>query len=248
MTHYTTSRYLCFAALSAAALFSADAPPPVTVAGVVMDSVGRPLASVWIHHTGILKENIQTDTRGRFEIATRAPAIVFRKSGFKSQYWRVLENRRLTITLAGSVPPMKPCEATSQCAHLTVLVSGFCLPKLSGVNVAKQGDDSDYNQIIFLVKTPDGKQAIQLAAGATWGPGLPSNEDVWSARDYSETSYIDRKGLNILDARGKSADGKCWRMLGHAFETASYRNVPQQDIALLDQVLDGACLVPKAQP
>jgi len=30
--------------------------------------------------------------------------------------------------------------------------------------------------------------------------------------------------------------------VGHAFETASYRNVPEQDASLLDRVLDGLCV------
>jgi hypothetical protein len=113
------------------------------------------------------------------------------------------------------------------------------------VTVGKPGNDIDYGQRVFWVKTQSGTAGIQHASGGMWGPGLPLNEDVWSARDYVEKSYIDRDGLGIIDARGSSIDGKCWRVLGHPFETASYRNVPEHDTALLDRVLNGVCVEAK---
>jgi len=39
-----------------------------------------------------------------------------------------------------------------------------------------------------------------------------------------------------------SAGGKYWRVPSHVFETASYRNIAGQDAALLDRVLNGACV------
>lgn len=206
-------------------------PQSVRLSGIVMDSDRKPLRDVWINHTGVRIENLKTYPQGRFDVETRAPAIVFRKSGFQSTYWRVHEDRNLAITLVGPAPRIKECGGFSNCVALKGFgsFSTFCLPKVPGVKISKQGNDIDYGRRLFWVGTDSGKAAIQHAAGGMWGSGLPEDEDLWSARQYTEISYIDREGFGIIDARGKSIDGRCWRVLGHAFETASYRNVPEQE-------------------
>jgi hypothetical protein len=78
-----------------------------------------------------------------------------------------------------------------------------------------------------------------------WSFGLPFDEDVWSATQYSETDYRDPDGLLVIDARGKNANGECWRVLGHFGETAAYRKVTQDQAGLLDKVLDSACALPR---
>ena len=217
-------------------------PSPVRLSGVVTDNDGRPLSDVWINHTGVRLENVKTDSQGRFDIGTRAPAIVFRKHGFQSKYCRVSGDRPLAVILTCPARRAKACGAFSNCVSLKGFMSWFCLLKVPGVTVSKQGNDIDYGQRLFWVRTQSGRAGIQHAAGPMWGPGLPFDEDVWAARDYAETTYIDSEGFSIIDARGKSIDGKCWRVLGHVFETASYRNVSEHDTRLLDRVLDGACV------
>jgi len=252
-TMLPVSRYLCCAGLFGVAFAQSDKeralmlPLPVRISGVVTASDGKPLSDVWINHTGLRDKGgireviVRTDALGRFDIETRAPTVVFRAfRGYQSKYWRVSENRNLTITLASHVPPMKECRASFRFVSLNGWMGRFCFPKVHGVNVSKQGDDVDYGKRVFWVVTPGGKVAITHGSGLMWGSGTPFDEDVWSAREYVEETYSDREGVNISDARGKSADGKCWRVLGHAFESAAYRNVSEQDAALLDRVLDGA--------
>jgi len=217
-------------------------PQSVHLSGIVTDHGGKPLSEVWINHTGARIENVQVDGQGHFDIETRAPAIVFRKNGFQSKYWKVSENRNMVIALDGPAPPANQCDASAGCVSLEGFRSAFCLPRIPGVNVSKQANDADYGQRLFWIETPRGKAGIQHAAGGMWGAGLPFNEDVWSAVSYVERTSIDPQGFNIIDARGKSADGYCWRMVGHFSETASYRRVSQQDTELLDQVLDRLCI------
>ena len=202
----------------------------------------------WINHTGLAPANSQTDSRGRFEIETRAPAIVFRKGGFQSKYLRIDNghDNSLAIVLADPAPHMKPCTGASRCSSLGYFGSAFCLPRVRGVNVSQQGNDVDYGYRSFWIATPNGRVGVQHGSGPMWGSGLPFDQDVWSATDYSETTYQDREGFLITDVRGKSSDGKCWRVLGHAFETVSYRAVSAQAAATLDRVIDGACIMPMA--
>ncbi len=222
-------------------------PSPIRLSGVVTDTLGKPIPGVWINHTGSRFENITTDRAGRFDIETGAPAVVFRGDGFQSRYWKVNQSGAITIALAPA-PRAKACGQPSRCMSLEGFHACFCLPRIRGVKVSAQGNDVDYGQRLFQVKTRNGTVAIQHAAGGMWGSGLPFNEDVWSASEYSEKTWVDDKGFFIIDARGKSANGRCWRVLGHAFETASYRNVPEQDTVLLDRVLDGACVKPVRWP
>ena len=221
-------------------------PSPIRLSGVVTDNEGRPLSDVRIDHTGARSGTVRTDLQGNFDIETRAPAVVFRKNVFQSQYLRVDsgEKTALAITLAGPAPFAKECGPRPSCSSLRYFGSAFCLPKIHGVNVSKQGNDIDYGQRSFWITTSAGKVGVQHAAGPMWGSGLPLDEQVWSATEYTETSYRDREGLLITDARGKSIDGKRWRDLGHAFESASYRGVSEQQAVLLDRVLDGACVKP----
>jgi hypothetical protein len=216
-------------------------PSAVRLSGVVTDSGGRPLSDVWVLHAGNEVRNMTTDSQGRFDIRTRAPAVVFRKPGFQSQYLRVGGDREVAISLAGPAAPMKECEAPSKLVSLGG-GSVFCLPRIPGVHVGEVGVDTDYAYRWFWFRTHPGKVGIEHAEGATWGTGLPFDEDVWSARDYAETAFHGPKGLFIVDARGKSSDGKCWRILGRFSESANYRDVPERYAALLDRVLDGACV------
>ena len=217
-------------------------PSEIHLSGVVTDSGGRPLADVWIDHSGT---SGKTDSEGRFDIRTRAPAVVFRSRGFQSKYYRLTGDVTLAVALDGPTSPLQQCGACTNCVPLEGSRGVLCLPRVRGVHVSALGNDIDYGKRWFWIKTRTGKKTgIQHAAGGMWGSGLPFDEDVWSAREYRETDYRDASGLRVIDARGKNADGTCWRMLGKFGETASYRNVPAEDTPLLDEVLDGATVRP----
>lgn len=216
-------------------------PSATRLSGIVADIDGKPLADVWLHHTGLQGRILKTDAEGRFEIQTRAPAIVFRKDGFKGRYYRIERDATVEVKL-DPAPPLKACPSSARCLSIECFMSAFCLPKVRGVSVTEQGNDSDYAQRQFVIQTPSGSKGIQHAAGPMWGSGLPLDEDVWSAVEYRETDYRDLEGFLVIDARGKASNGECWRILGHAFETASYRKLPADEASLLDKVLDGVCL------
>jgi len=86
-------------------------PASVALSGVVTDASGTPLGDVSIDHTGSRSGILKTDSQGRFEITTRAPAVVFRKSGFQSRYLRLGEVKSvgLSIRLDGPSPEAREC-------------------------------------------------------------------------------------------------------------------------------------------
>ncbi len=217
---------------------------PIHLSGVVTDSEGKALGDVWIQHALLKDQPGETDGQGRFDIRTQAPAIVFRKNGFNGSYYRVQGDETLQIKLEPA-RPIRACKSSSECVSLKAFLGTFCFQRVQGVKATKQVNDVDYGARVFLMQTPTGKVGIQHGSGPMWGSGLPFDEDVWSAAEYSETDYRDPDGLLIIDARGQSASGERWRVLGHAFETAAYRKVTQDQAGLLDKVLDSACVLPR---
>jgi hypothetical protein len=139
----------------------------------------------------------------------------------------------------------RTCRSSSDCVSLKGWPSRFCFEKVHGVKVTAQGHDIDYGQRWFVIQTPAGKRGIQHGAGAMWSFGLPFDQDVWAATQYSETDYRDPDGFLIIDARGQNTSGEHWRVLGHAFETASYDKVSTEYTGVLDKVLDSACVLPR---
>jgi hypothetical protein len=217
---------------------------PVHLSGIVTDTDGKALADVSIQHASLKYPSGKTDAQGRFDFRTQAPAIVFRQNGFNGSYYRVQGDETLQIKLEPA-RQFPACRSSSDCVSLKGWPSRFCCQRVHGVKRTAQGNDIDYGQRWFVIQTPAGKRGIQHGAGVMWSFGLPFDEDVWSATQYSETDYRDPDGLLVIDARGQNANGECWRVLGHFGETAAYRKVTQDRAGLLDKVLDSACALPR---
>ncbi len=89
-------------------------------------------------HTGLNRQP-KTDSKGRFDLETRAPAIVFRKDRFQSLYWRVAPGSGLSFTLTGITPsPATSCRWFARCVSLQDGYMGsFCFPNVAGVRVTE---------------------------------------------------------------------------------------------------------------
>ena len=215
-------------------------PSEIHLSGIVTTSDGKPIPGARIDHSGTAAT---TDSEGKFDLHTRAPAVVFRADGYQSKHFRLDADAALTVALTGPAPEFRRCGACTECTTLGSLASALCLPAVKGVRAGPPDYDIDYDKQLLSIKSRGGKLvAIQHSVGSMWSFGLPPDEDVWAAREYHEADYHDEQGRPIVDARGKNFDGNCWRILGKFGETASYRNVAAEDIPLLDQVLDGASL------
>jgi hypothetical protein len=58
------------------------------IVGTVVDQEGKPVVEASIGHPNDFRQTHQTDSAGRFEVDTRAPALVVRKAGFRSELVR----------------------------------------------------------------------------------------------------------------------------------------------------------------
>lgn len=84
-------------------------------------------------------------------------------------------------------------------------------------------------------------KGIEHGSGMMWSFGTPFDEWVWSSEEYEETSY-EVDGQRVVDARGKSPNGRRWRHLGRFGETAVYSETDEAAAKVLDKVLDGVCV------
>lgn len=215
-------------------------PKAQTIAGIVVDSEGNPVAGAHIDHSDVREqESLFTDEQGRFQVRTRAPAVVVRKLGFDGALIRTGPVGPLRVVMQKATGSIPACH--DKCVGLASAKSMFCFPSVAGVEVHGQGRMGESTSRAFLVATRDGPREILLGSGPMWSLGIPYTGDVWESAEYSEKSFaIDDS--EIIDARGKTMDGKLWRYLGRFGESASYYEVDERDAALADRFLDGACI------
>jgi hypothetical protein len=242
-------RSLIAAVTMTAALLCAQAyrnlrlPQERSITGIVSDVDGNPIADARIDHSDNRLKAIRTGNSGKFSLQTRAPAVVIRKTGFRSQWLRIADLPEIQITLqpAKANPQIRACSRTEPCESINGWGAQFCFPRVPGVTAGRQGQDIDYGIRSYVIHKS--KAWITHGSGPLWSFGLPSDDDVWGANEYQERVF-GTNPLSTIDARGRTADGKFWRNLGKFGESAFYRDVAEPDARLLDRVLDGVCIRP----
>jgi len=66
---------------------------------VVLDPTGEPVAEAHIDHTNDWRQVHTTDSEGRFDLDTNAPAVVIREAGFQSQFLCTQDAAEVRVTL-----------------------------------------------------------------------------------------------------------------------------------------------------
>ena len=206
-------RYVFGLALLAAGLLAQSTPKSRVISGVVVDIGGKLVQGARIEH-GRTRVGQSTDKDGRFEFETDAPAVVIRKVGFQSHFLR-------TEGAAGARIMLAPAQPVASCTLNSV-------PK----HTVKTGQDVDYTSTATIIETEDGEAALVCGNGPFWSFGVPDDSLVWESVEYSESVTTDYGG--IVDARGKTKDGKYWRYRGILGSSCSYSKVDQTTAAALD--------------
>jgi hypothetical protein len=138
-----------------AAAILAQAQPAgslVHITGFVVDLSGNPVAGAAIVHAG--RAMPITDTEGRFEVDTSAPAFVVRKSGFRSEFVRINSANvpRITIQTIKETMTFPTCSG-SGLIGIKGFQSEFHFHKLRSVIIGRQGGDVDFGQRSYYVET-----------------------------------------------------------------------------------------------
>ncbi len=213
---------------------------PQTVTGVVLDDAGNPVAGAHIDHSDVqAREQLFSDDHGRFQIRTRAPALIVRKLGYDGQLVRLSKTPSIHVVLHRATRRLAVCAA--HCRTLDSSASALCLPPIPGV---QPGEPGRYEDTFVRAFTLAGSAEMLHGAGAHWSLGIPYTGDVWESSDYSEYSFLG-KGADIVDARGTAPGGKRWRYLGRFGESVSYYEAEPATAAAFDRVIDGVCLIEK---
>jgi hypothetical protein len=214
---------------------------PQTVSGVIVDDAGKPVPEAHIDHSDVqAREQLFSDERGRFQIRTRAPALIVRKLGYDGQLVRLAQPAvTIRVVLRRSARRLPLCAA--QCRTLDTRASAFCLPPVPRV---RGGDPGHYEDTFVRAYTLPGGQEMLHGAGPHWSLGIPYTGDVWESSDYAEHSYA-ASGVDVIDARGTSPGGKRWRYLGRYGESVTYYEADRETAVAFDRILDGACLAEK---
>jgi len=216
-------------------------PQTRTFSGTVSDADGKPIIGARIEHSDNHLETVQTDATGKFNLHTRAPAVVIRKAGYRSQWLLTTDISEVPIKLrpGDSNAQIRVCPRAEPCESITGWGAEFCFPRVPGVTASPQGQDIDYGIRGYVID--NSKAGITHGSGGMWSIGLPFDTDVWRSAEYQEKVF-GADPLITIDARGRTAAGKFWRSLGKFGESASYRDVGEADARLLDRVLDGVCV------
>jgi hypothetical protein len=218
-------------------------PQARRITGVVHDPEGKPVVEAHIDQTDDPFHAYHTDSEGRFELDTSSPILVIRKAGFRSELVRTQDTTEVRVILqklsGNRIFPT--CSNTGKKLGIKSWGASFEFPKMPGVKATRQGQDIDYGERKYYVKTKQGPRAIMHGSGPSWSFGTPLNQEVWQSVKYEEVVY-DAGGLMIIDARGQLPSGKWWRSISKFGESASYSKIDQETAKILDQFLDGACL------
>jgi hypothetical protein len=187
------------------------------IAGVVVDTSGKPIAGARIEHTAANVAYV-TDANGRFELQTIASAVVIRKVGFQSHFLRTDGGQNLRIVL-------EPAYAPVACTLNPV-------PKAK----VSSSQDIDYLSTSYVLETKTGPVAMRCGRGPMWSLGVPNNELVWDSVEYGES--VTGAGYGTVDAKGRTADGQYWRYRGMLGDSCEYSKVDRETAAAFDCLLN----------
>jgi hypothetical protein len=103
---------------------------PLVVSGIVVDSTGQPIKDVRIEHLTVGMDSVpKTTSQGLFRVETRAPAIVFRKSGYVSRFMRTEQSQQLRIVLETAIPEKELPSCSGHDKYVSLGQGIFAVPR-----------------------------------------------------------------------------------------------------------------------
>jgi hypothetical protein len=241
-------------AMAIAALAAAQTPFPgaekwlqpneTEITGSALDAAGKPVADAWIEDAMFQGREGVIPADGRFHFKTRVPAFVVRAFGYQGVYVKLPTTSPVRIVMKPIAERLAECGNLSSCWSKDVPNSRLCLLKTPGVEKGKPRRDIDYLQQFYHLSGHHPKAVLSHGSGPMWSYGVPNEADVWSSVEYSERTLQAGSG-NVVDARGKKADGTLWRFVGELEETVEYETTNAASAELFDRMLDGVCVFPE---
>lgn len=212
-----------------------------TISGRVTDEAGQPIAEAHIDYTGDVFEEFQTDGQGRFTVATKAPAIVIRKAGYRSELAK-LSSSEIRVTLHSEPRTSFPTCPGSPSERAVGFSFDFRIPPSDEVAQDRKGSDVDTFFVTYRVKSRRSSSQIGFVGGPLLGDGrLLLEDDVWNAVQFKESTFGFGEAI-ITDVRGADKRGRHWRYIGWFGEYFWYRDADSETAGIFDRFLDRLCL------
>ena len=200
----------------------AQSGSPILLEGKVTDASGKPIPGAQIAHISDSFDRsayVETDASGRFSSQTSRPAMVIRKLGYVSRFFRTDSPLPEPIVLE-TAQPRPVCEPVT-------------IPGMK--EVFEQ--TTEYTAASETITTADGPRSLTNRRGPFWMYWQPINELVWTSVEYKEVMYASY----ILDAQGRTAEGRYWRYFGKIGESSQYQDVDKAAAEIFNLKMDGDC-------
>jgi len=215
------------------------------ITGIVVDATGKPIVAATVDHTGD-GDLHQTDPSGRFELDTRAPAIVIWKAGYRSQLVRTQTGGDVQIILQTEAREFPICSDAR--AYLGIDTSGARFQFLQrkgflATNPEQLREGSRGGVRFYYIDSQPPLPGIQHLYVSDARFGRPPDQLVWESIKFEESILLAAGDDGaVLDSRGEDANGKRWRTLGKYGERVDYNEAVEEVASRLDEFLEGACL------
>jgi hypothetical protein len=208
--------------------------------GIVKTQAGEPLADVFIFYGRSMRDITQTYNGGIFSIPGQSKVIFFRRLGYHP-LTKIVDSgvTNLEIVLFNSHNSeiaLPKCQAGESSGKR--IGDSFRLLVPEGAK-SNEGFDVDYGYFSIVMRSSSRQVWLNGIYGPTATIGLPPEEWILNAIEFSERSYKD-KGL-FSDMRGLAKDGAYWRYVGAIGESIQYSGLTEQEAKYFDTIIDTAC-------
>ena len=111
----------------------------------------------------------------------------------------------------------------------------FLIPNGAKTN---RGSDVDYGN--YFISKKINKRKVWMAGihGPSATLGIPSEEWILNATEFTERSY---DGRYFSDTRGRAKDGSYWRYIGAFGEQVEYSGLTAEEAKYFDAIITTAC-------
>lgn len=204
---------------------------------MVVDHTGQALPGARIEASGIHPPP-RTDDLGGFRLMTASEFVVVRKSGYQARRLATAGALGVRVVLEPAGPEIPACPT-----HLAGAARRWSQFRFAPVaDIAERAVESPRPTVERSLFSGTGKILFH-GAGMLWGFGWPPASRVLESVEYSEVvrTFGQRE---IIDSRGKLADGTRWRRVGTVSESIEYEGASESEARVLDRFLDGLCMAP----
>jgi hypothetical protein len=244
--------FLPFASFGLSTTF---AQPSQTLTGTVTASDGRPLPDVIVYGSlsktccPFKREQTKTDSSGRFTLKNPGAVIHFDAEKFEPKTWIVEPDTADVHAVLQpdsnpfNLPACKPPAPGMRRIQGGFMGLTFDIPKR---NFEILGGKPDVDYVRWVIKLKSSKSFVSFWFGPYAFPSDPDDDLLLDSVSIMERNVKTSDGKDFgRDSFGQLHNGEKWRHLWIAIADGAEYRASSAEAALLDQVVDSACIIPR---